>query len=111
MQPIDAAPLLVGARTFVPIRYVTEPLGARVDWDAAAGRATVALGETVVELRVNNGTALVNGTPQSIDPADPGVRLLVVPPGRIFVPLRFVGESLGATVHYDPATQAITIIL
>ena len=99
LQPMDAAPLLVGARTFVPIRYVTEPLGARVDWDGAAGRATVALGETLVELRVNNGTALVNGTPQPIDSADPEVRLRVLPPGRIFVPLRFVGESLGAAVH------------
>ncbi|MFZ5901872.1 stalk domain-containing protein [Desulforudis sp. 1088] len=32
-----------------------------------------------------------------------------MPPGRTFVPLRFVSETLGAVVDYDPVTRQITI--
>jgi titin len=109
-QVMDAAPLIVESRTLLPIRYVTEPLGARVDWDAAAGKATITLGENVIELRVNSNTAKVNGTPKMIDPSNPKVTPLIVPPGRTFVPLRFVSENLGVQVHWDDATQGITII-
>lgn len=94
----------------MPNRYVTEPLGARVDWDETAGKATVILGEKVIELWVNSNTATVNGTAQLIDPSNPGVMPVIVPPGRTFVPLRFVGEALGAAVHYDPATKEIAIV-
>lgn len=36
-QPValDAAAEIVGGRTFVPVRFVSEVLGARVDWDSA----------------------------------------------------------------------------
>ncbi|MEW6458225.1 MAG: stalk domain-containing protein [Bacillota bacterium] len=33
---------------------------------------------------------------------------MVVPPGRTFVPLRFVGETLGATVDYTLTTRWVT---
>ena len=108
-QAMDAAPLMVESRTLLPIRYVTEPLGARVDWDATTGKTTITLGENVIELRVNSNTAMVNGTPKMIDPSNPKVMPVIVPPGRAFVPLRFVSENLGVQVHWNAATQGITI--
>lgn len=108
-QVMDAAPLIVESRTLLPIRYVTEPLGARVDWDATTGKITITLGENVIELRVNSNTALVNGTPKMIDPSNPKVMPVIVPPGRTFVPLRFVSENLGVQVHWNAVTQGITI--
>jgi hypothetical protein len=33
----------------------------------------------------------------------------LLPPGRVFVPLRFVFENLGAQVDYDNDTGKITI--
>ncbi|MDR2295650.1 MAG: WG repeat-containing protein [Clostridiales Family XIII bacterium] len=39
--PLDAAPVLRGGRTLVPVRFIAESLGARVDWDAA--RRTVVI--------------------------------------------------------------------
>jgi hypothetical protein len=32
-QTLDVAPFIVGASTFVPLRFVSEALGASVDWD------------------------------------------------------------------------------
>jgi hypothetical protein len=34
-QTLDVAPFIVGASTFVPLRFVSEALGASVDWDDA----------------------------------------------------------------------------
>ena len=55
-------------------------------------------------LTISSNQVLVNETPVTLDcPAE------VLPPGRTFVPLRFVSETLGAQVDWDAATQGITI--
>lgn len=64
---------------------------------------TLTLGSRTVVLRVGERTALVTGQ----------VVALQVPAqlrdGRLFVPLRFVGEALGATVNWHQATNLITV--
>jgi hypothetical protein len=42
-QTIDVAPFIVGASTFVPLRFVSEALGATVDWDDANSVASIEL--------------------------------------------------------------------
>ena len=34
--PLDVPPMIVGGRTLVPLRFVSEAMGARVDWDPAS---------------------------------------------------------------------------
>src|ERR1700744_6021442 len=34
-QTIDVAPFIIGASTYVPLRFVSQALGANVDWDGA----------------------------------------------------------------------------
>ncbi len=34
-EPIDVAPFIIGASTYVPLRFVSQALGAAVDWDNA----------------------------------------------------------------------------
>jgi hypothetical protein len=34
-QTIDVAPFLIGARTYVPLRFISEALGDSVNWDEA----------------------------------------------------------------------------
>ena len=38
---LDAAPEIVNSRTFIPLRFVSENLGAEVQWDAATKKITV----------------------------------------------------------------------
>lgn len=40
-QPLDAPPLLVGGRTMVPLRFISQALGAGVDWDTATSTVQI----------------------------------------------------------------------
>ncbi|MDX9871655.1 MAG: stalk domain-containing protein [Clostridia bacterium] len=92
-------------RTLVPLRFIGEALGAKVEWHAATCQVTVIDGSNQIILTLDSETALVNGKKFQLDAAP-----VITPPGRTFLPLRFIGESLGARVDYNAATQRITII-
>lgn len=83
-------------RAYVPLRFVSEALGAVVHWDGAAKIALVRTADQDISMPVNSRVARVNGTDTALDaPA-----LLVQ--GRTVVPLRFVSEVLGAQVDWAP---------
>jgi|GEM_PF-6592497 len=101
---LDGAPFAVVGRTMVPLRFVSEALGAYVEWNDATGQVTIKAGDREIILTIGSTNVFINGQPAAIDSAP-----AVLPPGRTFVPLRFVGETLGAQVDYDDATGVITI--
>jgi hypothetical protein len=110
-QPLtmDAAPIISGGRTLLPLKYVATPLGASVDWSQVDQKVTVGLNGKKIELWIGQGSANVNGTTMPIDPNNPGVAPVIVPPGRTMLPLRFITESLGCQVAWDPTSQSATI--
>ncbi|MFZ5644708.1 MAG: stalk domain-containing protein [Bacillota bacterium] len=105
IRQMDTAPVAREGRTMLPVRYVAEPLGASVAWDGASQKVTVTLGDKVIELWVGKNTARVNGREVMIDPGNPGVMPLTVPPGRTMLPVRFISENLGCQVEWDDVTQ------
>jgi hypothetical protein len=105
---LDSRPIIRNGRTLVPIRAIIEALGGTVDWDGASRKATVTLGDTSLELWIGKSSAAVNGVNTPIDAADTRVVPEIIS-GRTMLPLRFVTESLGATLGWDPNTQTITI--
>jgi hypothetical protein len=103
---LDAAPLLgTGNRTLVPLRAVAEAFGVTVTWDATAHTATITGGTNTLKLTLGKATAVVNSRDTLIDTDAKVVPILVA--GRMLLPVRFVAESLGATVTYDQATKVI----
>jgi hypothetical protein len=106
---MDVSPIIRDGRTLIPIRYVADPLGADIIFDSGTGKATISLGNNVVELWINNNTARVNGVAKLIDPLNPNVTAVTLPPGRIVLPLRFVAESLGCEVKWTAATKEVKI--
>jgi uncharacterized protein len=106
---MDVSPIIRDGRTLIPIRYVADPLGADITFDSGTGKATISLGNNVVELWINNNTARVNGVAKLIDPLNPNVTAVTLPPGRIVLPLRFVAESLGCEVKWTAATKEVKI--
>jgi hypothetical protein len=104
---LDALPYIDTStgRTMVPIRFIGEVLGGQVIWDEATRQIRIIYGDTVILLTLDSRTAFINGQGVQLD--QPPVSL---PPGRTFVPLRFISEALGATVEYDEATQGIRIV-
>lgn len=99
----DVPPVVEQGRTLVPLRAIFEALGADVTWDVATQTVTGAKDTTTVRLTIGSTTAHVSGRAVTLDV--PGMII----DGRTLVPLRFVGESLGAEVAYDSATRRIII--
>ncbi|WP_343032855.1 stalk domain-containing protein [Cytobacillus depressus] len=102
-QSYDQPPVIENGRTLVPMRGIFESLGATVDWDPQSKIVKAGHTGTTIVLKIGSKTPTVNGKVVPIDvPAK-------ITNGRTLVPLRFVGEALGASVNYDSATKTITI--
>lgn len=96
-------PVESNGRVLVPLRGVLEKIGAYVNYDAAAKQVTAVRNETQIVLPLNTRTATVGGRAVSLEvPAQ-------VVNGSTLVPLRFVAESLGATVSFEASSNTVAI--
>ncbi|MFY9174471.1 MAG: stalk domain-containing protein [Peptococcia bacterium] len=100
---LDVPPVLVDNRTLVPFRAIGEAMTAVVDWDGSTRKVTLTLGVKNVQLVIGSKTAYVNGKATTLD-----VPAMIVE-GRTMVPLRFIGESLGASVEWSGESRQIDI--
>ncbi len=106
---MDTAPAIREGRTILPIRYVAEQIGADVEWDDVCSQVTIKLGTRTIVLWINNGKAQVNSVEMAIDPGNPAVTPIIVPPGRTMLPLRFITENLGCQVDWNPELREVKI--
>lgn len=99
----DVQPMVLRNRVMVPVRGVFEHMNASVDWNAAEQCVYAQRGATSIRLPIGSNTATVDGRLVRFDaPA-------MMRHGRAMVPLRFLSESLGATVDWIPATWTVEI--
>lgn len=82
------------ARTMIPLRAVSETMGAKVTWDQKTQIATVELNDKKIEFPAGKNYALINGKKAEFD------TVTIVIESRVFIPLRFVSESLSYKVTY-----------
>jgi len=102
--PIPIQPFIEEGRTMVPIRFISEEFDIKVDWDNPTKQITFTDQNIVIEMIVNSNTAKVDGEEKQIDvPA-------LIRNGRTFAPIRFLMETFGAIVSWDPALYEITIV-
>ena len=101
--PTDVSAYTENGRTMVPFRALLQWMGAQVNWDGKTHRIDALRNGLTVTLWVGRTEARVNGHARTLDVA-PVVHL-----GRTFIPLRFVAQSLGARVEWDPQTWHVTI--
>lgn len=105
----EVDPVILNGSTLIPIRKITEKLGAKVDWDPKTLTANIRLLDTSLQLTQDSTNALVNGQPVSPALNVPAKNLN----GHIVVPLRFVGEQFNKTVDFisgENGTAIITIV-
>jgi hypothetical protein len=99
----DQGPVMRGSRVMVPLRGVFEKMGATVNWDRASNTVTANRGDRKVVLPLSGTSATVDGKSMTLDqPA-------MVMGGRALVPLRFLSESLGASVDWQAANSTVMI--
>jgi hypothetical protein len=94
-------PIERAGRVFVPLRGVFERLGASVVYQA--GQINASGNGHDVSLRIGSNQAVVNGQQQTLDVAP------FIVGASTYVPLRFVSQSLGASVNYDNGTNTVAI--
>ncbi len=97
-------------RTMVPLRFIAETFGARVDWDPKTEGIHIELKKSdgtmiIIDMQLRNKIAYVNGKPYVLDVAP----FTVEPQGRTVVPIRFIAEAFGAKVDWNPVLQKVTI--
>lgn len=102
-QSFRLAPTIYGNSTFVPLRDLSEILGAKVLYEAAARRASFYKEDQWVDVWqgdkqvVAGGHSLIlNAEPRNIG-------------GVMMVPLRVISETLGMKVTWDGKTRSITL--
>lgn len=108
-QPMDVAPIVRENRTLLPIRYVADPLGAQVLWNPIERKVSVKTANRTIELWIDNNTATINGTKLMIDPQNPKVMPIAIPPGRTMLPLRFIADNLNCNVEWKADTNEVIV--
>lgn len=99
----DVPPMIHNSRTMVPVRVVSEELGAVVKWNDKTRTAEITRNNTLLILQLDNRVAKLNGKEVVMD-APP-----MIVQQRMLLPLRFVGEALGATVGWEESTRTVYV--
>jgi len=81
--------------TYIPIRFVSDHLGARTSWDKQKQQVTiVSKSGKKIEMTIGSKIAYVNDKAKTLIDAP----ILPLYPNHVMVPLRFVAEVMGAQV-------------
>lgn len=100
---MDVAPFIEDGRTFVPVRFIAEAFGVEADWepkDDAVEKVfltsddievTITIGEYTIEVVKGDETETVVSDVAAF-----------IRDGRTFLPLRAIGEILGAEFDWGP---------
>ena len=91
-----ASAVIVDGTTLVPVRVISENLGATVTWDGAARQVGVEVSSGDV-VRLTIGSTAVVGKDTAL------LQAPVIINDLTYVPLRFIGELLGLKVGFQPA--------
>ncbi|AZS13991.1 copper amine oxidase N-terminal domain-containing protein [Paenibacillus lutimineralis] len=101
----DAKPFMDKSnRVQVPVRFVSEALGAEVGWNSKSKQVTVQMGEDTTVLTMGKKAYTVNGQTKQMDTVAQQKQ------NRTFVPLRFVSEALGAKVIWHKDLYSVEIL-
>lgn len=108
----DVPPVIKGGRTLIPVRAISNALGATVEWDAVTRTVTIkkdikskeaSVNEIVIKITLGSDVVMVNGKETKIDvPAQ-------LVSNRTMVPIRFIAEVFKMKVEWDQDNGAVII--
>ena len=90
-------------RTMVPVRFVSESLGAQVEWDNDNRMVIICKDDKTIKLKIGESKADVNGKTVTFDTS------AIIQNSRTMVPVRFISEALGAKVSWNQTTKTVEI--
>ncbi|WP_243118594.1 stalk domain-containing protein [Cellulosilyticum sp. WCF-2] len=96
------APVQENGTTLVPLRVVSENLGASVGWDGPTQTITINKENADIKLVLGSKNVTVNGAVKQLSVAPKSIN------GTTMVPIRFVSENLSSTVTWKNGTVFVT---
>ena len=87
---------VVGGTTLVPIRIISEQLGAEVHYEPTTEKIYITKDNREIILTVNSKETIVDKVHITL------TEKVIKENGTTFVPLRFIAENLECTITYDP---------
>lgn len=102
----DVNPVAINNRTLVPIRAVSEHLGATVGWISEFQEVTLRFNKqnTTIKMKLGSNIIEKNGRASAIDVSPQAIN------NRTMVPIRFISEMLGYEVLWDNDSKTVNII-
>jgi hypothetical protein len=105
---LDVEPFIENNRTLIPVRGVMEGLGADVGWDAKERLVTIDKEDIKIKLFIGSDVAIVTKEEGKEEKIQLDVPAKIVN-DRTFIPGRFVTETVGAQVDWEPELRAMII--
>jgi len=105
-QPMltDVAPVRTDAETvYVPLRPLSDALGAETRYDAKSGDIFMTRGDQSLHLRIGDVHATLNGMPMTMKQAPFRVR------GRAMIGLHAVQKAFGVRVRFDKSKSRVDV--
>ena len=88
-------PQIVNDKTMVPIRFISESLGAKVGWEEATSSATIDFNGKHIVIKDGSGTLAVDGKTVALQTPAQTIN------DRMYVPLRDVAEGFGLDCYWE----------
>ena len=103
----DVSPIIKDGRTLVPVRIISEGLGAEVNWNPKEKKVHIRQecleGEQNITLTINANSFYVNDVQKQLDVSP------IIVNGRTMVPIRVISESLACKVYWNGSEKKVTV--
>ncbi|PZD94189.1 copper amine oxidase [Paenibacillus sambharensis] len=90
-------------RTFVPIRFISEQTGAKVQWNSKEGKIVIHKDAKQITLYVGKTQASVDDKKVTLDDKP------FTEEGVVYAPLKFICQNLGLSAKMDGATSSLFV--
>ncbi len=99
----DAQPQIYNSRTYVPIRVTAEFLGMDISWNSKTETMTFTRDGVTIDHTMRSNIVYVDGEARTYDTPSINVQ------NRTLMPIRMLGDSIGATVDWDNDKRCVYI--
>jgi len=98
----NVTPVIKNDRTMVPLRYISEAFGAKVNWNDETKTAEITKGSDKVSITIGSESYTVNGVENKLEaPAE-------ITEGRTIVPIRAILEAFGKKLYWNDGIIVIS---
>lgn len=101
---LEAAALLVGDQPYVPLKFLGDSMGIKVEWNGQTKRVEMTAGKAKIEFDMANKQVYINGVSRSTD------NVAMLSNEKLMVRLDWLTGYTGAKMYYDAATKKIDIV-